>query len=281
MTPLPPIDTPDPLDADERAMAARLAALGADGPTAALDARILAAARAATRQRPRRRAGRWPTAVGALATLVVAVGLAWQLKPLIDMPPPLRAPARPAVSTDVEILARAERVPSTAAPEAAGVPTDSAATSSAPAAATAATSRPQPSARASAPPRAARAQPPVAAAAPAPLPPGEFMHEAVGDASAASAAAAPPPHEAQASARNLPASPSAPGPDPPVSGIARIKRPVAHDARLAPADWLTRIRERRDAGDLAGARASLRRFMREYPHHRVPDDLRALRRAPR
>ena len=41
-------------------------------------------------------------------------------------------------------------------------------------------------------------------------------------------------------------------------------------------DWLQRIRQRRDDGDLDGARSSLMLFRREHPHHRVPDDLRAL-----
>ncbi|HEY5782448.1 MAG TPA: hypothetical protein VIT66_11360 [Lysobacter sp.] len=52
--------------------------------------------------------------------------------------------------------------------------------------------------------------------------------------------------------------------------------PVREDARLPIEGWLQRIRERRDGGDLDGARSSLMLFRREHPHHRVPDDLRAL-----
>ncbi|HEX8538860.1 MAG TPA: hypothetical protein VF664_15420, partial [Cystobacter sp.] len=59
----------------------------------------------------------------------------------------------------------------------------------------------------------------------------------------------------------------------------RIGAPVAGDAALPPDEWLMRIRARRDAGDLEGARDSLRRFVREYPRLRLPDDLRALRAA--
>ena len=63
-----------------------------------------------------------------------------------------------------------------------------------------------------------------------------------------------------------------------VSGtrIALADVPVREDARLPIEDWLQRIRERRDGGDLDGARSSLMLFRREHPHHRVPDDLRAL-----
>jgi hypothetical protein len=83
-----------PLDAEERELAERLAQLGASAePSTALDARILGAARAATRMggvaaatptttgraRPRRR---WPVAMGVAATLVLAVGIAWQMRPV-------------------------------------------------------------------------------------------------------------------------------------------------------------------------------------------------------
>jgi hypothetical protein len=57
--------------------------------------------------------------------------------------------------------------------------------------------------------------------------------------------------------------------------------PVASDPRLAPLEWLERVRARRDAGQVEDARASLRRFVRAYPRHRLPDDLRALLVAPR
>lgn len=58
--------------------------------------------------------------------------------------------------------------------------------------------------------------------------------------------------------------------------IALADVPVREDARLPIEDWLQRIRQRRDEGDLDGARSSLMLFRREHPHHRVPDDLRAL-----
>lgn len=83
----------DPLSAEERELAGRLARLSAaDGPPSALDARILAAAAEATGARSPGRAApsahrrpratrRWPVAAGAVATLALAVGLAWQLRP--------------------------------------------------------------------------------------------------------------------------------------------------------------------------------------------------------
>lgn len=79
----------EPLTQEERELAARLARLGVpDGPPPALDAKILAAAhddvlrvRART-PAPRRR--RWPGAIGAAASLVVVLGIAWQLRPAQD-----------------------------------------------------------------------------------------------------------------------------------------------------------------------------------------------------
>ena len=89
--PLPPIQH-EPLTADERAWAEQLRRIGPhDGPSPALDARILAAARAAVAPRPHRHATRrrWPTLVGAAASLVIVVGLAWQLQPMLRSRPSL------------------------------------------------------------------------------------------------------------------------------------------------------------------------------------------------
>ena len=52
--------------------------------------------------------------------------------------------------------------------------------------------------------------------------------------------------------------------------------PVSDDTHLATAEWLERIRARRDGGDTDNARASLRLFQREHPRVRLPDDLREL-----
>lgn len=80
------------LTPEERALADRIARTGPQRePSPALDARILAAARAAvavpaasaSHRHPRARR-RWPVVAGAAATLVLAVGLAWQLRPVDD-----------------------------------------------------------------------------------------------------------------------------------------------------------------------------------------------------
>ena len=72
----------EPLTHEERELADQLARLGASTePSAALDARILAAAHGAVVARPRGRRPRWPLALGAVATLVLAIGIAWQLRP--------------------------------------------------------------------------------------------------------------------------------------------------------------------------------------------------------
>lgn len=86
----------EPLDAQERELARRLAQLDANAaPSPALDAAILAAARAdgadrgataatGARRRPpatRRRPRGWPMGLGIAASLAVAVGVAWQLRP--------------------------------------------------------------------------------------------------------------------------------------------------------------------------------------------------------
>ena len=89
-TPRPP--PREPLTPDEREMAARLARLGPhDGPSAALDARILAAAHAAAGRdtAPHRHRGRrilalpagWLTGVGLAASLTLVLGVVWQLRP--------------------------------------------------------------------------------------------------------------------------------------------------------------------------------------------------------
>ena len=55
-----------------------------------------------------------------------------------------------------------------------------------------------------------------------------------------------------------------------------LQVPVDEDARLMPAEWLDRIRLRRDLGDSANALRSLQLFVQEHPFQRVPDDLRPL-----
>ncbi|MCL6711421.1 hypothetical protein M8R20_30970 [Pseudomonas sp. R2.Fl] len=79
---------PEPLSAEERQLADQLARLGPHGePSPTLDARILAAAhdavaaRAAAPRKPR-----WPVAMGLAASALLAVGIAWQLRPVDEVP---------------------------------------------------------------------------------------------------------------------------------------------------------------------------------------------------
>ncbi len=75
----------EPLTIEERELAQLTARLGPQGePSPTLDARILAAAHAAHAAAPARtrRRPRWPVAMGLAASVVFAVGIAWQLRPL-------------------------------------------------------------------------------------------------------------------------------------------------------------------------------------------------------
>ncbi|HEY5802877.1 MAG TPA: hypothetical protein VIT90_04195 [Lysobacter sp.] len=65
------------------------------------------------------------------------------------------------------------------------------------------------------------------------------------------------------------------------SRIRAADLPVRSDRDLEPAQWLQRIRERRDSGDLDGARESLALFRKAYPRVHLPDDLRTLPASPR
>ena len=259
MTP-PPTPLPPALSADEREVAARLAKLdAAAGPSAALDARILGAARvAATASRPARR---WPGALGAAAVLVAAVGLAWQLRPMFELPPPAvhdesvgDAGTSGAERETVVQIESIRRAPPPVAP--AG---DVAASTARPAAA-----RHAPPVAGGTAPTPARVVHRPTARSRSP----EFVDEAVPATDAATAppaAPAPPlPREAPRVAASVARSAAAD-----LGGIAA-------DSRLAAPEWLVRIRERRDAGDVEGARRSLQRFIAAHPRVLVPSDLRPL-----
>ncbi len=81
MNPYPP----DPLTPEERELALLTSRLGPHGePSPTLDARVLAAAHAAVSGKPAHARGkpRWPVAMGLAASVVFAVGIAWQLRPM-------------------------------------------------------------------------------------------------------------------------------------------------------------------------------------------------------
>ena len=88
---------PTSLDPREHALAQRLARVGPHGePSPALDSRILAAAHAAVsghRDAGPLRSRRWPLGLGVAASLALALGLAWQLRPLPQVAPAYRSEA--------------------------------------------------------------------------------------------------------------------------------------------------------------------------------------------
>jgi hypothetical protein len=116
----------EPLTDEERELAERLARLDASAaPSAALDARILATARNAVGGGHRaRRRPRWPVALGVAATLALAVGIAWQLRPAQDgarvysEAPAAASTARGARGPSADDLPTAAMMQGTAAPEA-------------------------------------------------------------------------------------------------------------------------------------------------------------------
>ncbi|HEL7631918.1 TPA: hypothetical protein UL921_003784, partial [Stenotrophomonas maltophilia] len=55
-----------------------------------------------------------------------------------------------------------------------------------------------------------------------------------------------------------------------------VQAEVAADAQLPRRQWLQKIRERRDEGQRDIARASLERYVQQYPESRLPRDLRPL-----
>lgn len=316
----------DPLNPEERALAARLQRAGAaEAPPAALDARILAAAREAARHPPR--ASRRPrlaawlpggaiTVVGTAAAFVIAIGTAWQLRPVER--PSASAPQADDGVVAVELLGPRATHPDTAA----GPAPDSAAAVRGPAEQSR-NAGPAPRAEAAREITGPRASDPAAVAdAPAPAQTGADPRPpatSVADASAtfaapAAADATPLPPSADvapgAASSNAEAAAAAGTSlsEPTVPGVERPRRatyttaararaathddraasprraedrstvlaeiPIDADAELAPAAWLERIRARRDAGDVDGARESLRRFVIANPRLRVPPDLR-------
>lgn len=273
------MNRPDPLTPEERELARLLGRPASSAPPTSLDAAVLAAARAAVQPvegaaptadpaqaapasppssaAPRRRS-RLPAVFGLAASLVFAVGIAWQLKP--DAPPPA-APVPVATET----------APASSAPEARAVAGDAA-------------QAPAPADR----PAAAAPEPapvkPMPVPVPAPPPPAQRAE------AAPAVAPAPPVPMAAPTLQDVPATPRAQG----APGVMRRAEPapaaaygamvspdaltlaVDADAALPRRQWIKRIRERRDAGDLDTARASLERYLQHYPEARIPGDLRAL-----
>lgn len=301
----------EPLDAEQRALAALLPRPhGRAEPGADLDARILAAARAATQPSttkpavPRRRSWIAPTAVA--ASLMLAVGLAWQLRPPPSLETSTSAAASAPADADADagsdaMVARAfEAVPppaSVATPMPQPVQMKPAPSSS----------EPVPSAEFARAARvqAAPAEPEMAAvAAPPPAPPApvvvdspapmaetqmaaparmaapamaksastdEASRERAAAAGNAAAQAQDASERAAADAATLDtvtiASPEEPDEDVPP---ATADSPEVRDA------WLRRIGELLKQGKTEDAKASLAEFRRRYPEVTLPPELRKL-----
>lgn len=262
----------DPLSAEERALAERLKRLGPhDGPSASLDARILAAARAAAgpvAAPPRRRGwgmrlampGAFVTALGTAAAFALVIGVAWQLRP-IETPRPARG-ERPSGDDGFVAAEIIRKVPPAPVPPPPAEPAPTVAR------APAAARRARPSAAQPAERSRALSAPIAKRAAAAPVP--TIHQQLVTEAARVSVDARPAPAAPAATADAATAQAAAPTTTPSAA------RPVRDDIGLPPELWLQRIRERRDAGDLDGARASLRHFRREHPHLHLPRDLQPL-----
>lgn len=309
----------DRLTPEERELARLLRKLPPHGaPSSTLDERILGAAHAAIEdrgptatgpiarpKRPRRLA-----VIGVAASLLLAVGIAWQLRPI----PPSRSPADANVmsssSADVMAASGAEHEPDDARttnpgatstqdvvqPSPLAEPSKQAADSAPPASSAEPALAPKPATDASprqrtnsAPvvtsqaPRLRQVAPPDPPAPPAPPLPQTLARpvDSAADNGAESDAnanatlqpdrfeAAPTMPSAQMKRTQEAASKSR-------QNSPSIEQRIAVDAQLSRHDWLQRIRQRRDQGDIVGARASLALFRHEHRFTRIPQDLRSL-----
>ncbi|MBS7455644.1 hypothetical protein [Coralloluteibacterium stylophorae] len=236
----PPLHTP--LTPEERSLAETLASLPDGAPSPATDARVLEAARRTGRPAARRRAPWAGLATAAVA--VLAISVFWRMQD----------EAAPASSTFAESAAPPPppSIPASAAREtlrrAITADTDGAAATEAAA--------PRPHARSLVPPApAANTLEPDPDALRVPSP-------------------ATPAAEARATTAAVP--PPAGAPRPPAAPARAALPPPALDARLAPIDWIARIRTRLADGDRAGATESLRLFHARHPEIALPDDLEPL-----
>ena len=313
----------EPLTPEERELARLLGRRVEQAPPAALDATILAAARAAVQAPPadapgagsvraRRPRRHWPAVFGVAASMVFAIGIAWQLRP---EPPALPAhdaqitaprvagevaaevaaqpaedptrpsPAEPAIASAPPAPPAPVAAPRPAAPARSSAPQTPAPTVAARAKA-AAQATERAAADTAAPPPAAEPPAAVAYSAPlpaaAPAPPSLEARDAVAPLSGAMEAAPASAGQRGDTTTLKRAAPlrSAPGvmrrgSDAALSATA-VQAEVAADAQLPRRQWLQKIRERRDEGQRDIARASLERYVQQYPESRLPRDLRPL-----
>lgn len=299
----------EPLTPEERELA-RLLGRPAAGlaPSARIDAAIAALARepVASPPAPRPSAPPAPFTVGAVpvrrgrrrglvsslavaASLVLVVGLAWQLRPAPPSAPmPAAAAGTPAVpEVPAAVVAPDAAVP--AAPTAVAAARPAPPSPVAPVRAAKAEAAPVPRVQEPAPvamsaPSPARAAVVAPAPPPAPPPPASYALEPapmIADETPVTV------QQAEPAAMRLHSSAPQPLADAPIRASASGLREQARitiaaptgideDALLPRHKWLERIRSRRDEGDLDTARASLERFVQAHPEARIPRDLRPL-----
>lgn len=302
----------EPLDAAERELADLLARDALPGPSPQLDARILAAARAATTPASRR-PRRWIAGIGIAASLVLAVGIAWRLRPL---PERQTASEAPTMVSAVRVIEPTARVASPQPPAAADdfvyrqVQSPPAQVLSKPvpaeresaAAADKASPPPEPPVVYDMPsPMDTQALPP----APPPPPAPAVAQKSVANAMAAPAASTMQPAQMQKQADSYDEAKSLDRVEVTGSRIRReatmdaantdaaaaanaaaedgVSRAVLDEEPPATADspqvrdaWLQRIRDLLSAGQPDAARSSLAEFRKRYPKYVLPEDLRKL-----
>lgn len=282
--------TRPPLDADEQAIAARLPRLpGRTEPGPSLDAGILAAARAAVgtapppaSRRPALRRRRWIVPTSVAATVAIAAGLTWQLRPPAMAPAATpAASAAPVAEADGAMTVRMIDRPLVAPPPpppplAEAAPARRVASPPTPRVVAEAPSEPAPAAldhfhdEAAGALSAEAASPPAAAAPPVSPPPAPAPTIQAKAAARVREAAAFPRNEAEraADATTLDTvTVDDPGEDVP---------PATMDSPEAREAWLERIRDLLQAGDIEAAKASLAEFRRRHPGTVLPADLRKL-----
>lgn len=340
------MNIPDMLTPEEREMARLLGRPGAGtaAPSAQLDARILEMARTGpqaqaqpeqpqTEAHAQYRAATAPASRGrgwgrrrglvssfaVAASLILVVGLAWQLRPLTPQQPAMQHAEMSAPAADVAAadMAAAEVAAAPAAPLPVQAAEDAATPAHAEPQAKSVASAKEPSAGVAQPsaarkeevpvieqfsannagqsPRAFSAAPVVAPPAP-PAPPAPMAAPVQGEQAATADVAQDQRYRTEAApARAAPPRLTTTGSTPiphagakTVSKAAEARRQRAEaiaadstpdieaDATLSRHQWIKRIRERHESGDLEGAKASLRRFAHDYPEARIPRDLRPL-----
>lgn len=252
----------EPLDPTERALAAALPRLhGRTEPDPALDARVLAMAHAAAGQAtaPARRRS-WVVPLSVAASITLAVGLAWRLRPL---PPIPASEAMPAVAAPQEPVV-IQRAPPAPPPAQASQPVggspgtdDALRTPAAASGPVARTATPQP------PPTTPAAFPAMDPAAGAATPPAQAKPTAAPVAADARVRAAER-DQLDAAAEALAADHDEDVPP------ATVDSPDVREA------WLRRIAELVRQGRGEEARESLAEFRRRYPGATLPPELRSL-----